>query len=581
MSRSACQGGRIFLWLGLATLLAYFPVTANKFVWDDASLIVDNNSLRHPLLIFSTFFEYLPFVPHSTMPLFLAYAFKIYRPLMVLSFALDFKVWGLNPAGFHLTNLLLHLLNVYLVVLLARQLPYGQRFAPLAGLIFALHPVHSEALAAMLGRSDLMITAFSLMGLLAYHRFLRESRRFHRAMAYGFTLLCYLAGCLTKENGIIFPLLLIITERWAWAGDREKRGGWAQALSLTPFLALGLLYFWLHQAMVPPYGQEVWGGGRRQTALIMLIVLWKYFILLVFPAFSSPYYLLHRPEGLAYLRVLAGLLVLLGSFFLAVKFYCRLPLMTWAVAWIGFSLLPVSNIILIPGEIMAERWLYLPSVGFSIFLAWGIHAVFQGVGQLWKRCLLSFGVVILILAVIRIFYSIGLWKDERTLKLAIVKRYPESVMAHNNLGWVLISEGRIQEAEEQFYLAYRSNSGDPLVLSNLGAVFMRQGNWEKAIEFYRRAVARDPFLSAAQFNLGYAYHKQGQLDSAAAVYRRVLKLNPWDVETLTNLGIILNRKEEWVAAEEVFRQALVLEPQDTLLQSYWRKARNHEQLENR
>ena len=548
---------RTVFWLVLLSFVAYINVTANKFVLDDNFFLVENYALRQPLLLFSPWFKAIPLAV---------------RPAMFLSLALDYRVWGLDPAGFHLTNLLLHLLNVLLVYGVALRLPGGRSFAPLAGLFFALHPVHSEAVAAMVGRSDLMVTMFFLVGLLAYQRFIEDKGLLRRGLFFLLALLSYGAACLTKENGIVLPLLLVISEKWLWKVKDRGRGLRAQALSIVPFLVVGVLYIGFRQMAVPPSEQTVWGGGAWQTALLMMMVLWKYMVLLVFPFFLSPSYISYWPVGWGYAEVLGGFLALLGGVFVAFRYTRRFPLLSWAVAWIGISLLPVSNIIPIPGAMMAERWLYPPSVGFCVFMAWGATALLVRSNAVLRRALLGLGVIVLILFSVRIVSWNPVWRDECSLNQTVLRKNPESVLARVNMGNYFYLAGRYREAEEEYLGAFRLNPLSAEVHLNLGNVLCAEGEILRGIGEFRRSLALDSTMVPAWFALGTAYQGRGVPDSALLLYQRVLKLDPLNVPALNNSGIIYLEKEEYQHAEESFRRALFITPDDSLLKANFSRA---------
>lgn len=543
---------KTMLWLGLLALLPYVNVLQNGFVWDDRIFITDNYPIRHPLLLFSA----------PLQSIFLGS-----RPVMFLSLALDYKIWGLNPAGFHLSNLLVHTLNVLLVYCLALQVTRGVLWAPLAGLLFALHPVHSEAVASMLGRSDLLVTAFSSVCLLSYYGFLFHSRPYLKGVFYFGALLSYAAACLTKESGIVFPLLVVICENLAWRNEDRRRPWSAQVLTLVPFLAMGLLYLWFHQVTAPTVGQQTWGGGGWQTGLLMMTVLWKYLVLLVFPFFLSPYYLPYWPEGWDYLQVLGGLFVLLGSVALLLRYHRSLPLLAWAIAWLGISLLPFSNIIPIPGAMMNERWLYLPSVGFVIILGWCAFKILSQSGSDLRRVLWGVGSVLLLIFAIRIVTWNAVWRTDESVALKIIQQHPESSLAHNNLGNYYFRVGRNPEAKQEYAQALLLDPAGARVHANLGNVYCVEQDWPRGIAEYRKCLALDPRLAPAWYALGVAYQRQGMLDSALTQYQRVLQLDPLHVPALKGSGGILLEEKKFGLAEGYFRRALAIAPQDPELKS--------------
>jgi len=543
---------RVLIWLVLLSLLAYIKVLQNGFVWDDQLLITENYSIRQLGLVFA---------PHA------AHAILKYRPGMELSLALDLKAWGLNPAGFHLTNLLLHLLNVGLVYLLVLRMPRARSLAPLAGLFFALLPVHSEAVAVLLGRSDLLGTALVLLGLLAFQRFLKGFTLFRRGLSYLIALLLYGGMCLTKESGIIFPILLALSENWAWVENGRHRAWRAQLLSLIPFLAIGFLYFWFRLIAAPPSGQHAWGGGAWQSLLWMLIVTWKYFVLLVFPAFLSPYYYPALPQGCDYLRSVGGLAVLLGGCMLILRFHRRHSLAAWSVAWIGLALLPVSNIIPIPGAMMNERWLYLPSVGFCVLTAGAAHHLLGRLSAGKRKAFLGVGLLLFGLYAVRIISWNAVWHDDGILTRVMLQQHPDSPLAHNNRGNYFWQAGRVQEAKEEYAQAFRLAPDLPLIQLNLGNVYRSKGNVRRGIAFYRNAVRIDSLLAPGWLALGSAYQAKGDSDSARVSFQQGLSLDPLNPEALNSLGILYLKEKDYGLAEGCFRRALALRPNDPVLKA--------------
>jgi tetratricopeptide (TPR) repeat protein len=419
----------------------------------------------------------------------------------------------------------------------------------------------------MLGRSDLLVTAFSLLGLLAFHGFLRTSSLFRKGILFAGALLSYAAACLTKESGIIFPLLVVICENLAWRNEDHRRPWSAQVLTLVPFLVIGLLCLWFRQLTAPTVGQQAWGGGGWQTGLLMMTVLWKYLVLLIFPFFLSPYYLPYWPEGWDYLQVLGGLFILLGSVALLLRYHRRLPLLAWAIAWLGISLLPVSNIIPIPGAMMNERWLYLPSVGFVILLGWGAFKILSQSGSALRRVLWGVGVALLLLFAVRIVSWNAVWRTDESVALKILQQHPESPLAHNNLGNYYFRVGRYPEAKQEYAQALLLDPEGARSHANLGNVYCAEQNWPRGIAEYRKSLALDPRLAPAWYALGVAYQRQGVLDSALTLYQRVLQLDPLHVPALKRLGGILLEKKQYGLAEGYFRRALVIAPQDPELKS--------------
>ncbi|RMF85839.1 MAG: phospholipid carrier-dependent glycosyltransferase, partial [Nitrospinota bacterium] len=348
--------------IGLIILLSclnYLNALSGPFLWDDRPLILENAFLRTPQPLYTAFTtDYWSFASTRKTS-------GYYRPLLLLSYRLDTFFWGFRPFGFHLTNLLLHTLNAVLVYWLACHLLPSARSAWLAALFFAAHPIHTESVSWISGRTDLIVTLFLLAAFLSFLSLQRGQGR-GKGLFLSLLLFCFALALLAKENALVFPLLLL-GYRWFFP-SQEKRYtlGYAVGGSVT----LIILYLGLRFALV---GSPVLAASnvpftiRLLTAPKLFVI---YLKLLLLPVglhiqrdiLLTPLSHLFTLEALLYL--LLTLLVLLAACVLRKRF----PLAVFAFFWIGVTLLPVLNLLPLR-QVLAERFLYLPSVGFSLLLA--------------------------------------------------------------------------------------------------------------------------------------------------------------------------------------------------------------------
>ncbi len=339
--------------VGVASLVALYPVLGNGFLvvaFDDDAFILDNPYLG--ALTWSNVWACLSRV----------YLFD-YLPLPMVSFLFESVLWGVNPIGYHAVNLLLHIVNALLVYGIAARALGSERGGVFAGLIFALHPVQIEVVSVIAQRKTLLATAFVLGALMAYQRYGEGHKK-----AYGAAVLCYLAACASKPTVVPFPFLLtlydytFVRSRWSL---RNK----------VPFLILALATTAV--SIGSKVGSEVMkapqGGSRFASALMMSRVFWEYLDALLLPLNLSPSYYYSSREVFTPLSWLAAATLLLAIVAL-VGWRNRLPLTFFFVGWFGLSLLPVANIIPI-AVLRADRYLYLPMVGFALWAGAGLaHA---------------------------------------------------------------------------------------------------------------------------------------------------------------------------------------------------------------
>jgi len=393
-----------------ASALALHPVIGNGFLvvtFDDDAFILDNPYLRG-----LTWDNAWGCVSRF-------YMFD-YLPLPMLSYLLESELWGLAPAGYHAVNLLLHILNAVLVYVVSARALKSQRAGAFAGLIFALHPVQIECVSVIAQRKTLLATAFLLGSLIAYQRYSGGHRR-----SYSAACLLYLGACGSKSTVVPFPFLLLLYD---YVFQRSR-------LSLRnklPFVALALGATWANLASKA--GSEVvkasQGGSYFATSLVMSRVLCEYADALLLPFNLSPSYYYSPAEVMSPINWLAGAGVVIGIV-AVVRWRNRLPLIFFAVGWVGLSLLPVSNIIPI-AVLRADRYLYLPMVGFALSAGAGLAAGQERISSCAHRqwaLLVTFPCVALLVLGILSWRYAHVWRSDVTAWTCVVERHPWNARA--------------------------------------------------------------------------------------------------------------------------------------------------------
>jgi Flp pilus assembly protein TadD len=480
-----------------------------------------------------------------------------FRPLSALTYWLDGFVWQGNPGGFHLTNVLLHALVSVLVLQVARRLlPAGP--APLlAGLLFAVYPVHVEAVAWVQGRVDLLSAAGVLLAVLLGAAGAEVGGR-RRFFCWGASAIAFLLALMAKEVAIMAPLLTAIV----LAGE-PGRGGWRRMQACLPLFGLHgaalVLYLGLRTAALDSPNIGLLGGPSfLDRVLLALRVIPLYLRLLLWPVGLNPKHDVVPPSGpldggvllgVAILAVLAATVVLCGR---------RVPGLGPGLAWLALAWLPTSNLIPIRGFVVAERYLYLPSVGMCIVLA-GVTAVTVEVGCRWRTVGVAAAVLVLTFGGLTASQA-GIWRDIRTFYEGLVRLNSNSVFAHNNLGAVYLGLGDEARAQSEFREALRLQPGHAGALSNLGILAQRRGDLVEARRLYREALAARPEQAEVWNNLGALDEAEGDLAGAATAYREAVRLYPAAPLFLANLAGILAAQERREEAASLFEQAVKLDP---------------------
>ena len=552
----------------LAAFGVYVRMLQGNFLWDDSHLILNNEriqSLSHLGQIFTSDFwqtsESTSAVQDSDLD-----KLGYYRPAVTLSYLVDYLHWKHNPFGYHLLNLLLHVAVTGLVYLLSREFlkRWMPRFA--AALLFAVHPAHAETVSPIWGRTDLLCGLFFLLALFFYLRVRKAEERVTgqdqgskaqvRGMPWIASLFFFLLALLSKEMAVVFPLFVFILD-WLWF---EK--GWKAAIrSAIPYAAVLVLYLAIRLLSVGAYsgGRTLYAGGVFGTLLTMTRITASYIRLMVWPMPLNSYYLVDPTTSLGDARFW-GAFLLLGLLFaglLAVR--KAAPAVFVGGLWFFLLLLPVTNLFPIGGVMMAERFLYLPSIGFCLLVGVGIERGWRtrGIGE----SALGLAILASIFFGWLTYNRTESWLNEYKFFRAMVWSSPESPMAHNNLGNCLLARREYIPAIREFEktLALRPKS-PPNTHIGLGDACAAAGRYEDAAQSYRKALELNPNLIPVYVNLGNAYHQMEDYPQAIGAFKKVIELSPGLALAHYNLGNEYYTLGRLAEAEWSYKEAVRLEP---------------------
>ena len=548
------------LWQWLLPLalavLAFGTMFQNGFVWDDATYLVKNATIQRlwpP--------AYLWGCPGPGAP------WLGQRPVTALSFALDYALWKGSPAGFHLTNLLLHLLCTLGVVLLAKSLLKNRTAALAAGVLFAVHPGHGEAVVAFLGRSDLLAAGFVLLSALLY----LKSREGRRTTLHWLSAGSFLLGLFSKETALAFLGVLALLEGLR---VREDKGAWKAALlRALPFLLAVALYgaFRHLSSSAPPASVPVWVKNPASLAATLFGAFADYGRLLVFPLRLSPWYEAPVRAEDFWPNVTIAPFFLFLMVWVAVDLFKKGKGEDAAAGWLLFGLAPLllgwlvpllglKGLGSLPGPIVAERWLYLPSVGWCLALGWRYSLIRERVKLRARFLVPAIGTALLALLIWRQVSWTPAWRSEESIARAIVKAAPQSALGYNHLGFALWQQGRLGEAEQEIRRAVRLDPSYAQARHNLGFVLLLQGKALEAEPELREALRLDPGNAEAWVHLGDLLLDQSRLPEAEGAFRQALLVRPDYPGAHFNLGLSLYARGRVDEAEGEYREALRLDP---------------------
>lgn len=520
-----------YLYIAVVVFVVYLAALGNSFTYDDHHYIVESEYIKGWKAFFSIFWDGYLSIPSEKI--------DHSRPLMPLSLALDYTLWGPNPLGYHLTNITLHAINSVLLYALACYISTG--WVPIAAsLLFAVHPVHVEPVAGVTFREDLLVTFFYLSAILFYIWFRISSKKLH----YTLSIIAFILALLSKEMAATLPLTLLCYE-YFFPG--EKKVAWYYSLPYWCLLTFYLYFLYLVYSNLPTppvHSESFWSVFK---------VLSFYAKLLLFPMNLHVDYNLHGTYFLEWM-VFLGILLTLVSVVYVIRGRGRAG--PFAVAFFFITLIPVLNII--PTfSLIADRFLYLPSAGFCIFIAEGLYR-----RQLASIRVPSMAVIALLLAFYSVvtFDRVKVWRDDFTLWSDALKKSPQSVRAHVAIGTQYINEGRDDEALSMLQKAIEIRPDYDKGYYNLGVVYMRKGYMDAAIMNFKKALEINPGYAKAHFNLGLALAKKGRYDEAVTEYEKALKFMPNNAILYNNLGNAYNAKGMYDKAIIAYERAVSIDP---------------------
>ncbi|MGE0684938.1 MAG: tetratricopeptide repeat protein [Candidatus Binatia bacterium] len=542
----------VCLLLGAAISGVYYNALSGEFVFDDYLLIV-NRSI-------------FPQIAENPW-LALSPAVLGYRPFRTLSYLLDYRLGGMNPWFFHLSNILYHWLTACLVFLVtirltrdiersaAEESPTGRearcwRIALFVAFIWAIHPVQTDSVSYISGRRDII---GGLCLFLAFWGYLR----FRAAPPVGswrfgwlaLSCLVYGLGILSKESVLVLPAL-------CWFYDALREGVWMSlrrrwALYFIVLLGGFAVLWWFAGAWIEQLVFKFdWYGGSVIGNFATVTRIWLHYLsLMVYPiTLSADYSYNAFPVSQSFLE---------PEVFLALAIIVSMGAAAWALSrwrsligygafWLLIAILPVSHLIPIK-EIMAEHYLYVPLFGFALICGILFDAACGTIvgGGLWRgRALVVYGlaVVLLILAGARVVIRNRDWADEETLWTVTAQTMPRCARAHYNLAGVHLRQKRIGDAQREFttVLAILPNHMNALV--GLGEIAFEQKQYGQAFGYANQAVLINPHNFRVQYLLGWTYLAFKKLDEAEIYFRQAMKLRPRYLPIYTGLETVAKER---------------------------------------
>jgi protein O-mannosyl-transferase len=532
------------LLLVAATIVAYQQAWRAGFIWDDDVYVTGNKLLTAPDGLRRIWFS-------LESP-------SQYFPLVYTTFRIDRALWGLNPAGYHWVNILLHAANAVLLWLLLRRLRVpGAWFA---AALFALHPVHVESVAWITERKNVLMGFFFLLALLCWTKFCEQGSR-NKWRWYALALGCYALALFSKTVACTLPAALLLI---LWL--RREPITWRRVGQVVPFvilgIAMGLVTIWWER-----YHQGTQGAlfaiGLPERFLIACRATWFYLGKLIWPAHLSFSYS-HWEISASYL---ADYLWVVAIAVLAVAIY-------FGRRWVGRSaevalgffvatLSPMLGFIMLYTfrySFVADHYQYLASIGPLALFAAGTTTAFGLVPRQQRFLKPAICGALLLLLGFRTWQQCGAYSNPETLWRAVIAENPGSWMAHNNLGIALTQRGQTEDALAHYHQALELNPRYGEAYYNLANALLRAQRVDDAITQYEKALELEPRIAAAHANLAAIFLRRGQVAEAIARFEKALELDNGNATIHALLGDALRRAGREEEAQVHLRKAAELDP---------------------
>jgi hypothetical protein len=520
--------------IAMTAFCIYLPTLQSDFTnWDDDNYVTENPNIqsldaRMIKWAFTQFYE------------------SNWHPLTWISHGVDVLLWGLNPAGHHLGNNILHALNTFLVImLLLRLLRIAESRRPFfndekamiitaatAGILFGIHPLHVESVAWIAERKDLLCGFFFLMSLMAYAGYAGVSHDDQNLFSgfsnryYLLALAFFLLALLSKPMAVTLPVILVVLDWYPFGRINDRKSLKVVITEKIPFILLSLT-----SSIITVSAQQ---SAGTMISLAHLPVMHRIFVSIkviilylgkmILPFHLVPFYPYPKNVDFLSFNYLLPLVLVLGITIAAVILAPKRRL--WLALWSIYAimLLPVIGIIQVGVQEMADRYTYLPSIGPFLLAGLGASWLYkksQSANHGAKRALGIAMVSLVLLALsYRTIVQIGIWKDSMTLWNYVIAKKPECGTAYNHRGLVYGMAGDYERALDDFRRAVTFEPNDARAHHNLGATYDRLGRYTEAFEEYSRAIELKPDSAEPTGNRAVLFLRAGDVQSAMIDFQK-------------------------------------------------------------
>lgn len=530
----------IYIFLIVTTLAVFWQVNQYNFInIDDNIYVTENTHVKSGITS-----ENIKWAFSTT------YA-EFWHPLTWLSLMLDYHFYGLNAGGYHLTSLIWHILSVLLLFWLFERMTHEIWKSTFVATLFALHPMHVESVAWVSERKDVLCAFFWMLTLCLYVYYTEKPV----IKRYILVLFSFVMALMSKSMVVTLPVIMILLDYWPLKRFEFKENNlilWQLKEKITFFVLSIVISVITIYAQYKPSRTSVTLIYRITNAPVSFItylgkIFWPNDLVFIYP----------MSEQISFWPTMGALSLILAISAFVILAVKRLPYLFVGWLWYAITILPSLGIINIGLYWMHDLYTYLPSIGITIMLAWGIPHLLRNEYFRKKISLLTV-MACLVIMIFLTWRQCGYWKNSITLFNHSLQITKDNALAHYNFGLALFAEGKIKEAINQYDKAIQINS-NVVVYFNRGCAYANIGKYNNAIDDFTKAINLNPDYKY-YYNRGNAYAQIGQFKNAIDDFNNVIRLKPDYSDAYNNRGNIYGQQGQYQSAIEDFNKVIDINP---------------------
>jgi protein O-mannosyl-transferase len=538
------------LFIVVITFISFFPALKGGFMqtWDDEKYVTGNPMVKE-------------LTAGTVKQMFTKQVNGSYVPLPLLTFAIEYKLFGESPMPFHMTNLLLHILCTLLVFKILRLLKLDLVYAAFGALLFAVHPMKVESVAWITERKDVLFSAFYLGAVITYIQYITESPQKPRFLAY--SILLFLGSLFSKIEAVTLPVTLLLIDYLLQRPFRVKL-----LTEKIPYFILSLFFGLLGLYIIyriglhiPDYLKTEKALGFTDRLFFGLYAITGYIIKFFVPYSQSAMYPYPVMTGMtmAWIRYINPL-VIVALIFLVVYSARKTLVAAFGMLFFLVNIFFLLQIVSVGSGFFADRYTYIPYIGLIYIVLWfAQETVHKAAGR--KFLVLGILSVFAAVFIVMTFTRCKVWKDGVSLWSDVISRYPGTSMeSYVNRGISYTVTQEWDKAMDDYTTALSIGPVSAGVYADRGIVYGFTNQPEKAVADFSRAVELDPKNAKALFNRGVTYGNMGQTDSAIIDFRKVLTLDQVNVSAYSALCILLFEEKRFDTCMILAEKGVKLDP---------------------